>query len=877
MKKIYYLNSTHWDREWYVPFQSFRYNLVDMINSLLEILDKNPDYKLFCLDGQTIVLEDYAEIEPIRAEKLRSYIEQGRIKVGPWYVMPDEFLLSGESLIRNLMIGDSLSKKWGSEPWKYGYVNDIFGHIAQMPQIFSGFGINGAYIGRGLGNTDFNHFLWKSPDGTECYTSIGAYGAFARDNMSKYGTEGFSSILKDWIDLAFSRSNAPIAFFSNTDDHKYPTEFTPEVIKMISKLYPDAEVADADLSEMANELKQYKNALPQVNGELIKPLSCDTVKGANLKVLYHTLSSYYPLKQQNDICQNMLEKRIEPMLAVSDIEGNTINHRFVDVAYKYLVQNHPHDSICGCSCDQVHKDMVYRFDQTSEICDRLYEKFLQFENDVYITNDGDSEYKLKIYNFQTCESKRIYKVNIYFYKGFKSTRFGYARMERINNFVVFDSNGEEVPYQILSIKRNVKKRVVSAFQSIAEYDVYTVAFDAEIPPCGYSVFSIRPKNERIIYPLKMVSGDCFAENKFVRLEILSNGEFKITDKRNGKEYNGLNRFYDNGEVGDGWRHQDPINDEVFSGYSGNATISVIHSGFAVTSFRIEKEMIIPKYLDSTTLSRSSERERLKITYTVTLYSDSPAVEVEMQIDNNVKDHRMRLLFPTNTSGKTYFAGQAFYFAERNKGVDISTSSWEEPECVEKNMNGIIGKRDDDGNGLAFVSPYGLHEAGCLDDLDNTIAVTLFRCFDRVFLQTQSNLAQLQQKMNFKYGILPLDRNTSYSDIVRLQQRLSDSDIAFSKRVKDNTSVLPSKSYLEFSNKDIVLSIFKCSQDGKGYIVRAYNVSGNSASTNLRIGFDFNNLYESNMNEEIIKKVEIDKEKDLGLVFRPWEIKTFRIE
>ena len=139
--KLFYINSTHWDREWYVPFQHFRYNLVETLNGLIDILEADPEYKIFTLDGQTIVLEDYAEIVPEKAEKLKGFIREGRIVVGPWYVMPDEFLVSGESLIKNLSVGHKIAEQWGGKPLKYGYANDIFGHIAQLPQIFKGFGI----------------------------------------------------------------------------------------------------------------------------------------------------------------------------------------------------------------------------------------------------------------------------------------------------------------------------------------------------------------------------------------------------------------------------------------------------------------------------------------------------------------------------------------------------------------------------------------------------------------------------------------------------------------------------------------------------------------------------------------------------------------
>ena len=110
MKKfdIFYFSSTHWDREWYQDFQSYRYRLVKLVDKLLDLFDKDPEYKTFHFDGQTVVLEDYSEIRPECKERLKTLISEGKILVGPWYVMPDEFLVSGESLIRNLMQGHAL-------------------------------------------------------------------------------------------------------------------------------------------------------------------------------------------------------------------------------------------------------------------------------------------------------------------------------------------------------------------------------------------------------------------------------------------------------------------------------------------------------------------------------------------------------------------------------------------------------------------------------------------------------------------------------------------------------------------------------------------------------------------------------------------------
>ncbi len=146
---IYYFSATHWDREWYQTFQGFRYRLVKMMNDLIGLLETDSEFKTFHFDGQTIILEDFTEIEPEKKNHLFKLIKEKRLLIGPWYVMPDEFLLSGESLIRNLIIGHEIAEKWDTEAWKYGYICDIFGHIAQMPQIFNGFGIKHSLLGRG--------------------------------------------------------------------------------------------------------------------------------------------------------------------------------------------------------------------------------------------------------------------------------------------------------------------------------------------------------------------------------------------------------------------------------------------------------------------------------------------------------------------------------------------------------------------------------------------------------------------------------------------------------------------------------------------------------------------------------------------------------
>ncbi len=159
---------THWDREWYLTFQQFRARLVHTIDKLLDILDRDSNFTYFMLDGQTIVLDDYLEVQPEQEERLKKYARAGRINVGPWFIQPDEFLVSGESLIRNLQVGLQRATEFG-EPMRIGYVPDCFGHIAQLPQILQGFGIDNAVFWRGVGaEARKSEFLWAAPDGIRC-------------------------------------------------------------------------------------------------------------------------------------------------------------------------------------------------------------------------------------------------------------------------------------------------------------------------------------------------------------------------------------------------------------------------------------------------------------------------------------------------------------------------------------------------------------------------------------------------------------------------------------------------------------------------------------------------------------------------------------
>ena len=149
MQHLHVVSHTHWDREWYRTFQQFRLQLVHLVDNLLTILDSNSNYLHFMLDGQTIVLEDYLQMRMANFPRLQKLIQENRILIGPWYILPDEFLVSPEATIRNLLLGQETAREFGPV-MQIGYLPDTFGHIGQIPQIVKGFGMQTACAWRGL-------------------------------------------------------------------------------------------------------------------------------------------------------------------------------------------------------------------------------------------------------------------------------------------------------------------------------------------------------------------------------------------------------------------------------------------------------------------------------------------------------------------------------------------------------------------------------------------------------------------------------------------------------------------------------------------------------------------------------------------------------
>ncbi len=392
---------THWDREWYQTFQQFRIRLVRTIDKLLDILDRDDKFSHFMLDGQTIVLDDYLEVQPEQEERLKRHIRAGRIQVGPWYLQPDEFLVSGESLIRNLQIGLQRAAEFGGG-MRNGYVPDCFGHIAQLPQILQRFGIDNAIFWRGVGaEAHKSEFYWAAPDGTQVLVvHLADPLGYSNARLMPLEAEEFATRVKLLTAQILPKATTNTLLFMNGSDHLEPQDGLPETIEaansLLAQISPEQEkilthVGHVDENNNARHfdgihvrigtLPQYVEAIHQQNGghaqgadESQKAMPLQILSGEMRSSQYShllpaVLSTRMWIKQQNTATEHLLERWVEPLTAWAWKLGAAYPGGLVRLAWKYLLQNHPHDSICGCSIDQVHRENAIRFTQSQQIAE----------------------------------------------------------------------------------------------------------------------------------------------------------------------------------------------------------------------------------------------------------------------------------------------------------------------------------------------------------------------------------------------------------------------------------------------------------------------------------------------------------------------------
>lgn len=895
-RNLYYVVSSHWDREWYETFQNFRYKLVDMFDEILAAIDSGELKGPFHADGQACMLEDYLEARPEKKDIITKKLSEDMISAGPWYNLPDEFLISGEAMLRNFRLGHKIVKELGGSVSKAGYLSDMFGHISQMPQIFKGFGIKAAFVWRGTDREQRN-IIWQGADGTKIPTYVfspygyGEYSIFVRlvdkDFYSDFDEKGFPQRVEKFVKQECdANSIEPVLIFDGVD----LLCWDKAAYKAFFDYFKNDErynVKHVHLDEyMKKMLADYAGVTKTLKGELTK-VATDFIND-NTHWLYGTISARADIKQENTICQNLLSCWAEPLAIYANLlTGAEYPQTFLDIAWKWLMKNHPHDSICGCSIDEVHKDMWFRFSQAKQIAQKLTQESLKKIAASVDVKFDDDQIRLTVFNPLQSDIDEVVNIGVQFPHDWPYY-FEFLGFEHLPAFRIYDTGGNEINYQKLTLTPNVKS--VHTFRTKVPhvYDAtqLDIALRLKIPAIGYQTLIIKKARqaEPVRHPddFKLAHSGNTLENNFIRASVESNGTITLFDKKTEQTYKGLMAFEENADIGNGWFCGLAVNDEIISSQVGKSQVSIVHNGPELAALKIRTVLSLPEKFDFAAKIRSKTLKDFVIESKITLRKNSDCLEVETVIDNNIRDHRLRVVFPTQADTSTYFADSPFDVVERNIKLPKDNYIKKELETDTKPQQSWTAVCDEK-RGLAVVSP-GQYETAAADEPQKPIKLTLFRSFEKTVMTSGQTDCQLLKKMTFKYNIIPIaanfDRQRLFTEAAKIANGFKA--VQFLPRdiisIRPTEKLVPSDSFVSLAGA-VLTGI--CRYNGN-IEIRFFNPSDNNCTAIVKLGTaqlknKFTKAFKTDFLGNKITDIYLLNNGKFSINLKPKEITTLVIE
>lgn len=876
---VHLISHNHWDREWIFTARYTNRWLVPFFHNLLQTLDAQPAYR-FVLDGQTAILEDYleqlSEEEGERREKeLRRFVKEGRLLIGPAYLQPDWTLVSGEALVRNLMIGHRIAERFGGV-MKAGWMLDNFGQIAQTPQIYKGFGIDGVFVWRGVAMDETNlksEFTWKSPDGSNLL-AIYLINSYRNAMVLSLTREIAEARIRSEAQALSDFATTPnVLLMNGYEQVPWPDDVLP-IIEAFNKNASDGLVCvQSTPPEYLEAVKGFSPEMPTLDGYLYS--------GRYMPVLKGVFSSRSHLKLMNNECQRELERWAEPFAAIAWLFGADYPADELERAWKTLMLNHAHDDMCGCSIDNIARDMEARFDEVLQTAATISERSLKTIAGMVDTTKVESAASFIVFNPSPRERSDV-------------VSFALEVPASVGEFIITDGSDKAAPCQ--PVARDDRR--VSLFL-LAD----------NIPPLGYKTFYLRPQaaatgaagSETVTPPTVTASAEARTlENAHLRVEINDDGTLNVKNKATGDVYSNLGYFEDGGDAGDTYDYSPPLEDRVVSSRGRQAEISLMESGPLMARFRVAITLELPESLQADRRARSSQTRAYPLVSYVELTAAARRVEIKTLLNNVAKDHRLTVNFPTGIQADFCYAEEPFDVArmpvseeatpERlpaRLGKLMIAGRYTKPIATRPFQNFV--DYSDGGRGIAIISRR-VTEYEVLPD-EGTISLTLLRCVGwlaRYDLLTRvgdvgphifTPEAQCLGAQEFHYAIYPHSGDWSeekahveaFSHNLRFrvaQKRGGGGSLADELGFLSLQSEAPSNAFR--------LTAFKRAEAGDGVVVRFFNTLEKEVSGALQTGWK--NAYQAaqvNLNEE--EQQEMTSTGGITrLAARPKEIVTIKL-
>lgn len=902
-RKAHIISHTHWDREWYLPYEKHHVRLIETMDTLLETMEKDPEYRYFFLDGQTIILEDYLQVRPEKKEQLEALIHEGRILIGPWYILQDAFLTSSEANVRNMQIGHQDCEKYGKIS-KIGYFPDTFGLAGQTPQLMLQSGIDNAFFGRGVKPTGFNNTVsdggyessfseltWEGPDGSKVLGILFA-NWYSNGNEVPVDEEEAKAYWERKLADAEKYASTSELLYMNGCDHQPIQRDLPEAIRTAKKLYPDTEFVHSTFTDYLDDLKKsMTQELSSVQGEL------RSQRTDGWGTLVNTASARVYLKQMNQTGQSLLEKVAEPLASLASLVGKEYPHHLFTYAWKTLMQNHPHDSICGCSVDEVHRGMVTRFENSRHVAEDIVDDSKKALAEAVDTSAfaryGENTVPFVVFNTTGWKRSGVVTVELdakrlYFRDGYTIEETNRRMKEAdVSGLIVVDHEGHAVPFTMedLGLQFGYDLPDDKFRQPYMSRKVRITLEVKDIEALGLQTFALVQSDARTESDSSLVKGDRVLENGRLKVEVAGDGSFTLTDKASGQVYRDLGVYENTGDIGNEYMFKQPEGEQALTTKGLEAGIRVVEDTPYRAALEVLHEWEIPAsadekldeeqheliYYPQRKAQRSKQTVVLSIRTRIVLEREGTGVKLETTFNNTAKDHRLRALFPTDLATDVHRADSMFEVVER---TNVPAKEWQNPSNT-AHQQAFVDVCSE-GAGLT-VANLGLNEYEVLRDGRNTIAVTLLRAVGELgdwgYFPTPE--AQCLGENTVHMEVIPHDgdgvNSGAYAEAYQFQVPWT----ACQTGVHEG-SLAPQQSLFSWEQPELAFSSLKVSRKSGDLMLRWFNMGDSDAKLSLKTSLPEAKAYKTTILEEQ-KEAEALRDGEYSLEVKPYEIVTVGVK
>lgn len=890
-KKVYVISHAHWDREWYMAFEGHHMRLVQLMDDLFDLFAHDPDFNSFHLDGQTIILDDYLAVRPEMRPTLKHWIDAGKLRVGPFYILQDNFLISPEANTRNTIIGRQESEKWG-QPVPLGYYPDTFGMSAQTPQMTRLGGLDTVAFGRGVTPTGFNNttgslgdydstyseMWWQSPDASKVLGILFA-NWYSNGNEIPADRAAAKAYWTEHLAAAEKFAATPDLLFMNGVDHQPVQKNLSQALAVARELFPDYEFIHANFSDYIAALKQdLPKDLTTVKGELTSQAT------EGWYTLANTASNRVYLKQQNTATERLLDDHAEPLMAVSGLTGADTQDRLT-YAWKTLLQNDPHDSICGCSVDEVPRDMLARYAHAQQVGHWLTREALtKLAGQVNTTAFPADSKPFLLFNGAAVTQHQPTTVTIEwdrapFSEG--APRAQYAKLEEERKALpplrIVDAAGRTVPAHVVNTAVRFNYDLPDDAFRVAYMGLYvTIQVEAAVAPFSWRSLALTTGAAADTL-VPQTDHTPTMDNGRVQAEVNTDGTVSFSDLRHNRHFHDCLRFVDTGDIGNEYIYrQSSDNQRIQAGPAAHLTRTVT-GGLQTLTYdqvlripvsaddRLVQEQQSVTDITQRQAGRSDQLADLTLHVTLSLAAEDDTLHIRVTGDNQMTDHRIQALFVTGIHSNHHQAESIYEVAQR---PNTTGPNWKNPENPQHQQAFVDLSDDQDG---LTVGNFGLNEY-MIYPADGTMAVTMLRSVGEMGDWGYFPTPEAQCQGPFHAELTVTMHDATAADTLAAYQAARAAQITVADvqlPAQQAGSLAADRTYLTVDNPAFAVTSTRISPESGKMLVRGYNMTAQPQSVSVQYGgapaeavVDFL--------EKLLPETPSDE-------LRPAEIRTYRFD